>query len=93
MEFLGAFNQESGFEMTHKAMANSIKTDGDICHQQLYRHWELKALQELGLRVPEDVAVVGFDDLPPALVTFPFLTVAAQPAYRNGQESDGDLIR
>ncbi len=28
---------------------------------------------------------MGFDDLPPALVTFPFLTVAAQPAYDMAQ--------
>jgi LacI family transcriptional regulator len=29
---------------------------------------------------------VGFDDLPPALVTFPFLTVASQPAYEMGRK-------
>jgi LacI family transcriptional regulator len=42
--------------------------------------------------VPEDVAVVAFDDLPPAMVAFPFLTVAAQPAYEMGQRSVAVLL-
>jgi DNA-binding LacI/PurR family transcriptional regulator len=47
----------------------------------------------LELRVPEDVAVVGFDDLPSALVTFPFLTVAAQPAYEMGRRAVEVLLK
>jgi LacI family transcriptional regulator len=61
------------------------------CHDRL----GLLILQELrraGARVPEEIALVGFDDLPPALVMFPFLTVAAQPAYEMGRRAAALLI-
>lgn len=44
----------------------------------------LKALRAAGLRVPEDVALVCFDDLEQAAEIDPFLTVMAQPAYTMG---------
>ena len=37
--------------------------------------------------MPEDVALTGFDDLPKAMVTFPFLTVVAQPAVEMGRRA------
>ncbi|HYO30403.1 MAG TPA: substrate-binding domain-containing protein, partial [Thermomicrobiales bacterium] len=42
------------------------------------------ALRRAGLRVPEDVSVVGFDDIPYASATFPALTTVAQPIAELG---------
>lgn len=42
-------------------------------------------LSEQGRRVPQDISVVGFDDLPIAWQSAPFLTVAVQPAYELGR--------
>jgi len=44
----------------------------------------IEALEERGLRVPQDMALVCYDDLPTASRFFPFLTVVAQPAYDMG---------
>ena len=52
-----------------------------------------RALREAGVRVPEDMAMVAFDDLPQGLVIEPFLTVAAQPAYEMGQRATDLLLR
>ncbi len=45
----------------------------------------IQAAQARQLRVPEDVAVVGFDDLPVARVVRPQLTTVAQPIHRLGE--------
>jgi DNA-binding LacI/PurR family transcriptional regulator len=45
----------------------------------------IRAFQEAGLRVPEDVSVVGFDDIPAATYNSPSLTTVRQPLERMGQ--------
>lgn len=43
------------------------------------------AIREAGLRVPEDISVVGFDDIPSAALSNPGLTTVRQPLVRMGQ--------
>jgi LacI family transcriptional regulator len=83
----GAFSIESGRAMALEAAKDVPPPTAIFAANNFIAIGVLHALVELGLRVPEDVAVVGFDDLPPAMVTFPFLTVAAQPAFEMGRRS------
>lgn len=50
------------------------------------------ALREAGVRVPEDVSVVGFDDVPAAAFCEPALTTVRQPLHRMGQIAAQTLI-
>lgn len=50
------------------------------------------AFREAGLRIPEDVSVVGFDDIPAAVFTNPGLTTVRQPLQRMGQIAAKTLI-
>jgi LacI family transcriptional regulator len=88
----GDFMQESGEEMTRQAMALEPRPTALFAANNFITIGAMKALQSAGLRVPEDVALVGFDDLPPALVTFPFFTVVSQPAYEMGRRATELLL-
>ena len=53
----------------------------------------MKELQEHGLKVPENVSIIGFDDIPTASLVTPALTTIAQPKYEMGVEAMNLLIR
>ncbi len=53
----------------------------------------IKAAQERGLRVPEDVSIVGFDDLPYATIVTPPLTTIRQPLAEMGRAGVGLVVR
>ena len=88
----GAFTIDSGHDMTLSAMRQTPRPTALFATNNFIAIGVLHALEELQLRVPDDVAVVGLDDLPRAMVTFPFLTVAAQPAFEIGRRSVGVLL-
>src|SRR5439155_7910759 len=52
----------------------------------------LRALREAGKRVPEDIAIAGFDDIPIAARTDPPLTTVRQPIHRMGVVAAETLI-
>jgi len=60
-----------------RALADGRVFDGIVCRDDLAAIGALRALQEHGLRVPEDVAVVGWDDIAMASFTHPSLTTVA----------------
>jgi LacI family transcriptional regulator len=45
----------------------------------------MRAIRQAGMSVPDDVAIVGFDDLPPAEIAEPRLTTVRQPVGRTGE--------
>jgi DNA-binding LacI/PurR family transcriptional regulator len=88
----GAFSIESGHDMTMSVIRLVPRPTALFAANNFIAIGVLHALEELGVRVPDDVAVVGFDDLPRAMVTFPFLTVAAQPAFEMGRRAVAVLL-
>jgi LacI family transcriptional regulator len=88
----GAFSIESGHDMALSVMRLAPRPTALFAANNFIAIGVLHALEELGVRVPDDVAVAGFDDLPRAMVTFPFLTVAAQPAFEMGRRAVAVLL-
>jgi LacI family transcriptional regulator len=52
----------------------------------------MRAIQEAGLHIPEDIAIVGFDDIPGAANTKPPLTTVRQPIQKTGSLATEMLI-
>jgi LacI family transcriptional regulator len=52
----------------------------------------IRAFQEAGFRVPAEISVVGFDDIPAAAFHFPSLTTVRQPLQRMGEIAAEALI-
>ena len=53
----------------------------------------LQAIRQHGLRVPEDISVVGFDDTYEASIMFPALTTVRQPLAEMGRMAVAQLVR
>jgi LacI family transcriptional regulator len=75
----------SGAEMARAALALDPRPTAFLATNNFIAVGAFAALRELNLRVPEDVSLAGFDDLPAALLFDPFLTVVSQPAYEMGR--------
>ncbi len=58
-----------------------------FCYNDLVAVGALQACTELGRRVPDDLAVVGFDDIPMAAVVTPALTTCCVPRYELGEQA------
>ncbi|HVN55699.1 MAG TPA: substrate-binding domain-containing protein [Anaerolineaceae bacterium] len=80
----GAFQHASGYRMTRQIFEEGHHPTAIFAANNLIATGALEALQERSLRIPEDVALVSFDDLPDVARFFPFLTVVNQPAYDIG---------
>ena len=52
----------------------------------------IRAIQEQGLRVPQDISVMGFDDIPGAAFHTPSLTTVRQPLNRMGEVAAQSLL-
>jgi len=83
----GQFSQASGYEATERLLATSPRPSALFAVNNFLAVGALRALRNAGLRVPDEMSVVSFDDLTSELVIEPFLTVAQQPAYEMGQRA------
>jgi len=75
----GNFTHESGDRAMRELLADNPDLDGVFVANDLMAQGGLSALQDLGRRVPGEIAVVGFDDSSAALASRPQLTTVRQP--------------
>ncbi|MFD7227256.1 LacI family DNA-binding transcriptional regulator [Streptomyces sp. NPDC059881] len=80
-------------EATERALTGAApRPTALICDDDILAAGACKAVRRLGLRVPEDVSVTGFDDLALATALEPELTTVRLPAERVGEEGMSALL-
>jgi DNA-binding LacI/PurR family transcriptional regulator len=90
---VGDFTRESGALAMRQLLENDPDLDAVFVASDLMAHGALSTLREAGRRVPDDVAVVGFDDIEMAQYTEPPLTTVRQPIVEIGREMARQLVR
>ena len=82
---VGTHSLEGGYSFTREMLELGTSFDAIFAGNNLIAMGALHALSEAGVRVPEDVALVTFDDIAREYTHSPFLTAAVQPAHQMGQ--------
>jgi LacI family transcriptional regulator len=82
--FWGSFSQGKSFDIAMQALAISPHPTALLAVNNFIANGALKAAAASGLKVPKDISIVSFDDIPENINPMPFLTVAVQAAYDMG---------
>jgi LacI family transcriptional regulator len=85
-------NPEGGYEVALALLSEHTGIDGLVCYNDLVAVGALRACAKLGLRVPDDVAVVGCDDIMVAGLLSPALTTLRVPKYEIGASAARMLL-
>jgi LacI family transcriptional regulator len=81
----GDFKRESGHQATKWLLQLESRPDAIFAANDLLALGAIQALREQGLRIPEDMAVIGFDDIEFASLPEIQLTSVTQPKYDMGK--------
>jgi len=84
--------EESGYQATCELIEKNIPFDALFGASDLIAIGAMRALQEHHFKVPEQVSVVGFDDIAIASFTMPALTTAKQDTILAGELLVDNLI-
>lgn len=89
----GNYQQQGGYAVT-KQMLNNVDPPPTaiFASNDMSAFGAMDAAREHGLRIPEDISIVGFDDIPQASLVYPKLTTVRQPLEQMGQVAAEMLV-
>lgn len=80
----GNFKRESGYVLMREVLEKHYVPDGVFAGNDMLALGVIQAINEFGYKIPEDISVIGFDDIPFAELPEISLTTIAQPKYKMG---------
>lgn len=88
---LHGFSEESGYEDAKRLLMQSGSLDAIVVTSDVQALGVMRALREAGLRIPQDVALIGYDDV--RLAAYTRLSTIRQPMYNMGYMAIDHLFR
>jgi diguanylate cyclase (GGDEF)-like protein len=89
---IGDFHQPSGARAAELLLQRGARFDALVAASDYMALGAVEALVARGVRVPEDVAVIGFDDVDEARYAFPPLSTVRQPLREQGRRATEILL-
>lgn len=83
----GPLNFETGATSLSQLMSLPQPPSAIFCHSDIVAIGAIHQAKQLGIKIPEDLSIVGFDDIALAQYADPPLTTVAQPRYKIGQKA------
>ena len=84
---------KEGYELGQKLLADSTDFTALFAFNDISAIGAMRAFLDAGLQIPEDVSIVGFDDIQSAAVVHPSLTTVRQPLREMGNIAGKILLR
>lgn len=82
----GDYQQQTGYEAARSLLQNADPPPTAIfAANDLSAFGAMDAVRECGLRIPDDISIIGFDDIPQASLVYPKLTTVRQPLEKMGE--------
>lgn len=84
------------YTLAYSAVLQTLNTgnapDAFFTCSDVFAAATINAAQRLGIRVPEDLSVIGFDNIETSRMTLPAITTIAQPGFQMGQQACSMLV-
>ena len=90
---VGNFKKRSGIQLTRDLLEEQIKPEAIFVANIDMTLGALITIKEMGVKIPEDIGIVGFDDSEWAIISEPPITTVSQPVYTLGSTAAEMLIK
>ena len=87
------FSVQSGYQVAKELFSRHPEIDGIFCSNDLIAIGALKAAYEWGKKIPNELAIVGFDGIDMSGLTVPGITTIQQPTYHMGELAMKELLK
>jgi LacI family transcriptional regulator len=81
----GDFHPSGGYKAAEKLLGLSSRPTAIFASNDLSAFGAMEAVRQVGLEIPKDISILGFDDIPQASSMYPKLTTVRQPLFDMGQ--------